>query len=433
MIRLIAAIAISIILASCSGVPERLDFNTRGVTHVDVDGGARTKFDAARSFFPIGLYHALSGTWNGQSFDLMRVRQARFNAVILWEGQKIVPAVRAAAAVGLRSVVHFPSDDEIRALKDEPLVLGWYLDEEPSYLLGKAASPAAVATFQARRAAIRKIDERRPVFIIDGPHTSKLDEVWRRWATVGDISAHFNYPVTVRKIRALTPPQRVGETVALARDLNNGKKPLWFVVQAFGGRARGWFMPTPAEYRAMVYSAVLHGATGIFVFAYDSFVLRDDGIIGVRADPRAAYPNDIDFNNDGKPPYVASRDELKASRLLWRTVIKVNVELKTLGPWILSPTDADTPLVADVLKGRGGDVVYVIKRRDNRRLLIVQNSGTSEITLRLSLPDRILGLKPLFDRNGVDIAQNDKGGWLVRLQPYGIAVLNLESGKGGRR
>jgi len=185
-------------------------------------------------------------------------------------------------------------------------------------------------------------------------------------------------------------------------------------------------MPTPAQYRAMVYSAVVHGATGIIVFAYDSFVTRDDGIIGVRPDPRTTYLNQIDYNHDGEPPLVASPDELEASRHLWDAVVDVNAELKALSPWVLSPTDATLPLDVAVRHGRGRDVNYIVKNKNGHRVLILQNTGTTDITLQVSRPGAELNLKPFFKRDD-DIKKAVGGdGWQVHLGAYAIAVVNVE-------
>jgi len=382
--------------------------------------------------FPIGLYHGVAEDPKEAGRYYAQLQRAGFNFVHLWEGQDIAAALKALKETGLRAVVHYPSNEMVRAQRDGPTVLGWYLDEEPSYLLSKDQSIKALARFEQRRAEIRAIDDKRPVFIIDGPHTAKVDKVWRQWAVAGDISAHFNYPVTVRKLHDKTPPQRVGATVALARELNESSKPMWFVVQAFGGHDRGWRMPTPAQYRSMVYSAIMQGARGVIVFAYDSFVLRDDGIVGVRPDPKARYANRTDYNNDGKPPHEASPAELEASRRLWDQVVAVNGELKILGPWLQAPADATLPIELETLKGRGRDVRYTFKIKGDRRLLIVQNTGTTEVTLRMSLVNSPLVLEPYIKSDDVSVKAVEAGAWQVQLGAYGVGVVNVVLGEGAK-
>lgn len=56
--------------------------------------------------------------------------------------------------------------------------------------------------------------------------------------------------------------------MGLAASINNESKPIWLCVQAFEGSK--WLMPTPREMRAQVYTALIHGATGIIYFAMDS-------------------------------------------------------------------------------------------------------------------------------------------------------------------
>ena len=55
-----------------------------------------------------------------------------------------------------------------------------------------------------------------------------------------------------------------------------------------------WVYPTPLEERAQVYTAIIHGATGLLHFAWDSCTLRAwDGNIygGIRPDVKAALPD----------------------------------------------------------------------------------------------------------------------------------------------
>jgi len=379
----------------------------------------------------VGLYHVhADGRQNTRAF-FSSIRDAGFGFVHLWEGQAVEPVLEGLRKAGLQAVVHYPNDDLVFAYRNDPVVLGWYLDEEPSHILSIADSRQALESFHRRRQRIKGIDPNHPVFALDGPHTEKVDEIWRDWAVVGDISAHFNYPVTVRKLRDTSPPQRVAETVSLARALNPQSKPVWFVVQAFGGEERGWRMPTPQEYRAMVYSAVMHGASGIIVFAYDSFVMRDDGIVGVRPDPKALYPHDIDYNNDGKPPHVASAAELEASRQLWTAVVSVNRELNALGPWLLSPTDVELDVRTETLHGPGHDVTYMVKNKHGQRMLIILNSAQAAVKLWVTVPGSEMSLTHFFDTEVAVTHVENTPGFMVELEPYSVTALKLEQSKGG--
>ena len=79
--------------------------------------------------------------------------------------------------------------------------------------------------------------------------------------------------------------------VALAVQENREKKPVWLIVGAFEQPGAGAFTfrcPTPAQLRACVYTGVIHGATGIVYFTWDTYVCRDGNVIGMSPDPKPA-------------------------------------------------------------------------------------------------------------------------------------------------
>ncbi len=149
--------------------------------------------------------------------------------------------------------------------------------------------------------------------------------------TSGDVSSHDNYPLheTTTSISAL---QGIPETVSFAVSINNQNKPLWFVAQAFGtmGNLK---IPSPAEESCMVYTSIIHGATGIIYFIFDSYVSREASCIGMAPNPLPDY---------GHPAgVVASSVQLRASRALWFGVKNLNSQLAALRPTILSPTSTE--------------------------------------------------------------------------------------------
>ncbi len=79
----------------------------------------------------------------------------------------------------------------------------------------------------------------------------------------------------------------------------------------------------------MIYTAVIHGATGIIHFAWDSYVMRGVRLMGVG-------PN---------PPAAPSGDRAAKSAALWEALAApsggINHELQVLEPIILSPTSRE--------------------------------------------------------------------------------------------
>ncbi len=124
--------------------------------------------------------------------------------------------------------------------------------------------------------------------------TAPATSWWEKWNTAGDVSCHDNYPILARKRRSRTIGDEgsrsgIPLTVSLATAVNKEQKPVWLIVGAFSQRTHGSFsfrFATPMELRAQVYSGLINGATGIIYFAWDTYVCRDGGVMGMSPTPR---------------------------------------------------------------------------------------------------------------------------------------------------
>jgi len=413
--------------SACSGRPDIAavqQFYRQGTPHTDRQGINRKDYDSARSFLPIAIYHALSGTHHGVEYDLRALSAAGFNTVHLWERQAPEAFISGARDAGLQAIVHWPKLKSVENLFRDPTVLAWYLDEEPTFLYPPEETQQRLASFRRNRDAIRRIDKYSPIFVLDGPPTEVNRARWNRWNRAGDITSHFNYPVTVKSLRDYGPVERVAKTTAIARDLVDGARPVWIVLQAFGGEARGWRMPRPATLRAMAYAAIVHGATGLVYFAYDSFVTRDDGILGISPSPRRDYGVTIDYNADDKPPLRVSETELDQSRKLFRAVAKMNAEMTQLREAILSPTSAVAYSVRPVdALGRGNAVRTLLKRTRNGHFLFAVNVDGSPAPAVFRFSRAVAEIEPLF---GSAVPENvGTDGWTMRFPSEAVGVYRV--------
>lgn len=402
------------------------------VPHIDNTGAPRTTFNADLSFFPIGLYHALTGPHFGRTYDLSTVAQAGFNTIHAWEGQPIASVVDAARRATLKVLLHNPTDDDVAALADDRSVLAWYLDEEPTEHYSPDETDKRLDEFRARRDRIRAIDPTRPVFALDGPPRPKRLDDWRKWAAVGDVSAHFFYPVVAETpLSSLDHPRSIPETVGRAVTETKGEKPVWFLVQAFSGPRFGWAMPEPRHLRAMVYAAVIHGATGVLYFGYDSFVMRDGDVLGMAPDP-VAMPGDApDFDNSGTPPLVASEKDLAASRGLWAEAKRLNAELRALTPALLSPTV--DPGIRVYVSGRSQSATPIrllVKRTDDGFVVLAVNLDDADLTLDVRVPGTVDRLET--PHHAAPELKATAEGWRDRLAPFATRAYTFKLSEGGR-
>lgn len=301
------------------------------VPHTDPTGRPLAQFDADHSFFPLALYHALQGQYTGIQYELKDDAAAGFNACMPFEIQDPRMIADAARSAHMQVIVHEPTDQVVTALAHHPAMIAWYLDEEPMGQFHVPGMDQRFATFVARRNQIRALDPIHPVFPLDVPLiVGNARPWWIKWNTAGDVSSHDNYPINPHH-RSLSFEYGIPETVALAAQSVKQEKPVWVCLPTFeiAGPAWPFNMPTSRQLRCMVYTSIVHGATGIIYFALDSFATRTGSVVGMSPDPRASYGQGIE----------ATADQLQMSRALWQSAVSINQQITTLRPAIFSPTE----------------------------------------------------------------------------------------------
>lgn len=311
-----------------------------GVPHTDKNGVLRTTYDESASYLMRGLYATWTGTAYRQTWNYSDFANAGFNCCMYpWNGVN-TPGFDAAAAAGIQMLPLAPTDEVVTTLKNHPATLGWYMIDEPMNFWNNDMQGHYDA-YIARKSQVKAIDPAHPVFINDCAWTMPpVADWWVLWNTSGDVSCHDNYPISGPGANTLSFVNGIPETVSLAVSINNQSKPFWFIAQAFEGFSGTptdptwrWRLPTPAQERCMVYTSIIHGATGIIYFVLDSYVARNSGDIGIAPSPLADYSGTGDIQ--------ANTTQLRASRDLWYAVKNLNSQLAALRPSILSPTSKE--------------------------------------------------------------------------------------------
>ncbi|MEK7581381.1 MAG: dockerin type I repeat-containing protein [Patescibacteria group bacterium] len=192
------------------------------------------------------------------------------------------------------------------------------------------------------------------------PNISTSDAQWVPWYSLfdntGNVSFHYQYPKSSSPIFPWTSLVEVADTVSHQVQLNGDTRPSWFIEQAINLK---WVIPlefpTPPESRAMAYTAIIHGATGLFQFSHDGWLRRQP-----KGSPAPANQNDINwwdrhagikgntpvsYPGGDKWAYSASSAEQAESMALWNgqdaSQNGLNKELADLKQVILSPTATD--------------------------------------------------------------------------------------------
>ncbi|WP_374630997.1 hypothetical protein [Ferrovibrio sp.] len=399
----------------------------QGVPHTDRQGRVRFAYDAAASFFPIGIYHALHGEAFGRSHDLAQSSQAGFNTVHLWPMQDIPAALTAARRLGLQAIVQQPSEDFVAAQRGNPAVLAWMIEDEPSAVVSAADTPAHLADYDTRAARYKAIDPDRGMLLLDAPGISRTQYWrWRHWLTRPDIHMHFNYPFA-RRLDPVRNIERVAVSVSRAVRFTDQRKPIWFVAQAFEEPRRSWYMPDADQLRAMVFAAIIHGASGIVYFGYDSHATRDDNVLGIAPDPLIEYGDTPDYNNNGLPHLRTDAAGLQRSKALWHGVEAINRELAALAPSLLQPT---LPYVCNAQTAKSDGLAQPIRLlakpalATDGILLLAVNLENQAHDVRLDCPAGFATVSS-YSPDQMPPMQQDGTSFTDRFPPFGVRLYRI--------
>jgi len=314
-----------------------------GVPHTDARGRLMIEYDSERSFFPIAIWGPPAVSAETGAI----IKDAGFNTIWPWN-VPIEPALKCGEESDLQIIVMYGlTDDELKKFKDHPRLLAntaSLYDEPTGHYYGKPDAQSRYDGFLAYQEKVHRLAPELPVFIADcawimEPATS----YWVKWNTAGGISCHNNYPILYRRRRVRSigaEPNAIPQTTTLAVAINKEQKPVWLVLAAneTPGIQSVYAMrfATPIQLRAMVYTAIIHGATGIHYFILDSAISRNGGQIGFSPEPRAAYGAIKWSGNDRSVP--ATPMQMAQSKALWEAARYINHELQELTPVVLSPT-----------------------------------------------------------------------------------------------
>ena len=260
-----------------------------------------------RPEFPLGLYRVVNED------DLPTVAEAGFGFVITPSRSVSYRYFDSARDAGLHVAIWSPALDGLfwRNITDSyrgrQTLLGWYGIHLPDTqsVTTQVLEQAYVYSTSGPYQAIAQMDAHHPVMLALRPNATM-----EGFAQVADIVLAWSEPVPRWPLITVT------ESVQMARDAVDDRKPVWAAIQTGG---YGWSddrgltrlddsrPPTPAEFRAMVYLALSAGADGL---VYHSWSLPARG----------------DW-----PSWRLQRD----SPELWQAVKDTNRELTWLAPMLL--------------------------------------------------------------------------------------------------
>jgi hypothetical protein len=223
--------------------------------------------------------------------------------------------------------------DYVSALKSDPGVVGYYVQDEPAialqpqtfnqYSLIKAADPAGFN-----------------FAVLDRPNDISF------WRDTVDVLGVDPYPISGASGNDLA---EVADWTRAAYQAGHGARPVWTVIQFFQADLESAW-PTQQQLHDMSWMAIVEGATGLFYWEYG---LR--GLYGVKDPVEHAA--------------------------LYQELVNVTKEVKSLEPVLLSP---DAPVIT--ANSEQGTVFTKTKvGSDGTRYVFVYNHGGTPVTAEFTL------------------------------------------------
>ncbi|MBI3853925.1 MAG: hypothetical protein HY298_27175 [Verrucomicrobia bacterium] len=187
----------------------------------------------------------------------------------------ISPHNRAEAEARIRKTV--------LALKDEPALLFWETEDEPTFVWKKTEARVPPADIIESYRFVKQLDPAHPLYLNHSP--TNLVSTLRRYNDGADIVATDIYPVIppgIRELYALWPDgqqgdflnphiSQVGQYAAKMREVAGAKRVVFTVLQAFAWEnlrekdrdPKMTLYPTRQQLRFMAWQSVVHGVNGL--------------------------------------------------------------------------------------------------------------------------------------------------------------------------
>ncbi len=282
----------------------------------------------------------------------------------------------------------------------QPDVFGWQVADEPLLHAAIAAAddgcdPAALRaeldrlqqTYDRHKDATAQV-----IFHVEGAPRYFIENgacdpgpYWDESVRIGDVANHDNYVSDDAQTLEDIAASMVRQTTAVRE-----AKPSWFTTRAYSYEDDGF--PSPSRYRASVYTAIVHGATGVWQFIWDSFMSRfivDLRMVGIRPEIPEAYDEALG---------ISASEELRTQgEALWDAIAELNDELSALEPALLSPTAPDGAY--RVFVGNPASQVRTMLKRapDGDYVLIAVNMNTVSTEVRFDFSGAPVDVEALFE------------------------------------
>lgn len=208
------------------------------------------------------------------------------------------------------------------------------------------------------------------------------------------------------------------------RQQTQGKRPVWALLPASARTGNGETMPDAAEARAMAFTAIVAGATGLIWLGEDNYAARNAGRLGIAPVPQMDYGIQA---GSSITPLQATPGDVAASRHLWDAVMQLNRRIARIVPALLQADAPDRYTVAVRMEKPPRPPVQLhslLKPYDGGLLLIVVNGGGRHENFRIGFHRAIRSLTRLDDAEAVQM-DDARGLFRDEIAPRGVRIYRI--------
>jgi hypothetical protein len=222
-------------------------------------------------------------------------------------------------------------------------------------------------------------------------------------------------------------PNGIPQVVTLQVATGQQKKPVWLIIGGFTqpgeyGQSFPFRYATPEQLRACAYAGIIHGASGIIYFIWDSYISRDGGCIGMSPKPQVAF--------SPKRQYPASPAQLLKSKALWDMAAQINRELAELTPAILSPTVGPEINYTAHIEGKAPTptpIRTLLKPApEGGYLLLTVNVDDAVLKTTYGFPKPIASAEVRFENRPAEKLAQDSKSVTLTYEPFDTHVIKIK-------
>ncbi len=325
-------------------------------------------------------------------------------------GMKILPALEAIWPDWQARNDDFPSvTTQINSLKNEPSVLGWYLFDERDDIATYGANRIWEMSYVYK--TIKKSDPNRMILMnlaADSNGTFDCDHHAYSDVFSGDAIWTLTHTTDLKYLLNSQSANKCFTSLGYTT-----RKPSFVGIQAFRYLDRAPVMPTAAQIRGELFSAIAGGATGLWMYyQHDPWAWCAEC-----GEPWNLEPKD----HSGISP------EVYPDR--WEALSQANRDITKYSRVFLSKTSTDTyhvyrkgsDSVATMLKtGLPGEV--------NTRYLLAVNTQATSKDMQFQFPDTVgkkTTVTSLYDPRTLSVSSD--GAFGDSIEPYGVRLFKIVS------